>query len=101
VQQLPPEPPKVDFAALKKNYPAHASVLDSLQKQYDSIKVPYPASPPEYLREIEMWNEYNVCSACRNKCELDLQKARTDLHAAKTEEGDKEAKKIVSWCTVC
>jgi len=82
VQQLPPEPPKVDFAALKKSYPAHSAVLDSLQKQYDSIKVPYPASPSEHLREIELWNEYN--------------KARTDLHAAKTNEGDAEAKKIES-----
>lgn len=39
---------EVDFAALKKAMPAHSAVLDSLQKQYESVKIPYGEVPKEF-----------------------------------------------------
>lgn len=30
--------------------PSHAAVIDALQKQYESIKIPYGEVPAEYLK---------------------------------------------------
>uniref|UniRef100_A0AC34PUS8 ATP synthase subunit d, mitochondrial n=1 Tax=Panagrolaimus sp. JU765 TaxID=591449 RepID=A0AC34PUS8_9BILA len=80
VNQLPADLPKVDFAALKSQMPAHASLLDSLQKQYEAIKIPYGTIPEEFNKEISKWIEYN--------------EARIKLHELKTADGAVEAKKI-------
>ena len=60
VNQLPAELPKVDFAALKKQLPAQASIIDSLQKQYEAVKVPYGAIPEQNAKEISKWQEFHV-----------------------------------------
>ncbi|KAI6219524.1 ATP synthase subunit d, mitochondrial [Aphelenchoides fujianensis] len=80
VNQLPADLPKVDFAALKKQMPAHANVLDSLQKQYEALKIPYGEVPAALNAEIEKWAKYN--------------EARIKLHALKTADGAEEAKKV-------
>lgn len=43
---------QVDFAALKKALPTHAATIDSLQKQYEAVKIPYGEVPKEYLDVI-------------------------------------------------
>jgi hypothetical protein len=60
VNQLPADLPKIDFAALKKQMPTHATTLDSLQKQYETLKVPYGEVPAPLLAEVEKWTKYNV-----------------------------------------
>jgi hypothetical protein len=60
VNQLPADLPKVDFAALKKQMPTHTSTLDSLQKQYEALKIPYGEVPAPLLAEIEKWTKFNV-----------------------------------------
>ncbi|PIO58377.1 hypothetical protein TELCIR_20189, partial [Teladorsagia circumcincta] len=50
VSQLPADLPQVDFNALKKTMPAHAAILDSLQKQFDAIKIPYGEIPKQYMQ---------------------------------------------------
>lgn len=42
VMSNPEQSPKIDWAAYKKNI-AVAGLVDNFQKQYDAIKVPYPA----------------------------------------------------------
>ncbi|KHJ76317.1 hypothetical protein OESDEN_24063, partial [Oesophagostomum dentatum] len=79
VNQLPSDLPKVDFNALKKALPDHAAILDSLQKQFDAIKIPYGEIPKAYLQEIDHWIEYN--------------NARTKLHDLKVADGLEQAKK--------
>ena len=80
VDQLPADLPKVDFAALKKAMPAHASLIDSLQKQYEAIKIPYGDVPAEYAKEVDAWAEFN--------------KERISLHELKVADGIKEAEKV-------
>ncbi|KAK0403251.1 hypothetical protein QR680_016811 [Steinernema hermaphroditum] len=80
VNQLPADLPKYDFAALKKEMPGHAAVLDSLQKQYNAIKIPYGAIPSSYIKEIDEWIKYND--------------ARISLHNDKTADGAVEAQKV-------
>jgi len=38
----PESPPKIDFAFYKKKVPV-AGLVDNFQKQYEALKVPYPA----------------------------------------------------------
>lgn len=86
---------QVDFAALKKEMPAHAAILDSLQKQYEALKIPYGEVPAEFakvdmkrrrwlhrdeLQEVEKWSEYN--------------NARIQFHEQKVADGLEEAKKV-------
>lgn len=52
--------PKIDFAALKKQLPAQAAILDTLQKQYESISIPYGSIPDKLNAEISKWCEFNV-----------------------------------------
>uniref|UniRef100_A0A914C5P7 ATP synthase subunit d, mitochondrial n=1 Tax=Acrobeloides nanus TaxID=290746 RepID=A0A914C5P7_9BILA len=59
VNSLPSDLPKVDFEELKKQLPAHVSLLDSLKKQVDAIKIPYGEVPKEYNKGVEEWSEYN------------------------------------------
>ncbi|KAI6216292.1 ATP synthase subunit d, mitochondrial [Aphelenchoides besseyi] len=80
VNQLPADLPKVDFAALKKQMPAHSSVLDSLQKQYESLKIPYGEVPANFGAEIDKWSKFN--------------EARIKLNTLKTADGAEEAKKV-------
>ncbi|VDL62993.1 unnamed protein product [Nippostrongylus brasiliensis] len=80
VTQLPADLPQVDFAALKKAMPAHSAVLDSLQKQFEAIKIPYGEIPKAYLQEIDHWVEYN--------------NERIKLHDMKVADGLEQAKKV-------
>uniref|UniRef100_A0AC34GWS4 ATP synthase subunit d, mitochondrial n=1 Tax=Panagrolaimus sp. ES5 TaxID=591445 RepID=A0AC34GWS4_9BILA len=80
VNQLPNDLPKIDFAALKKQLPAHSAILDSLQKQYETLSIPYGQIPEQFNKEIEKWVEYN--------------NARIKLHELKTADGAVEAKKV-------
>lgn len=57
---MPAELPKIDFAALKKQLPAQASILESLQKQYEAISIPYGSIPEKYNAEISKWSQFNV-----------------------------------------
>ena len=57
---MPSDLPKIDFDDLKKQLPAHASLLDSLRKQVESVKIPYGEVPKEYGNGIEAWSQYNV-----------------------------------------
>ena len=34
---------------MKKALPTHAATIDSLQKQYEAVKIPYGEVPKEYL----------------------------------------------------
>lgn len=38
----PPEPPKINWALYKQTVPI-PGMVDNFQKQYDALKVPYPA----------------------------------------------------------
>jgi|UniRef100_A0AC35FTV1 hypothetical protein len=80
VNQLPSDLPKIDFAALKKQLPAHSAILDSLQKQYETLSIPYGQIPEQFNKEIEKWVEYN--------------NARIKFHELKTADGAIEAKKV-------
>uniref|UniRef100_A0A914Z3J4 ATP synthase subunit d, mitochondrial n=1 Tax=Panagrolaimus superbus TaxID=310955 RepID=A0A914Z3J4_9BILA len=80
VNQLPNDLPKIDFAALKKQLPAHSAILDSLQKQYETLSIPYGQIPEQFNKEIEKWVEYN--------------NARIKLHELKTADGAVAAKKV-------
>ena len=63
VNQLPADLPKVDFAALKKQLPDFASTIDALQKQYESLKIPYGSVPADLRAEVDKWSQYTVsCS---------------------------------------
>ena len=80
VDQLPGELPKFDFAALKKQLPTHAAVIEALQKQYEAIKIPYGDLPSEYNKEIEDWSAFN--------------KERVALHEIKVKDGIETAQKV-------
>lgn len=38
----PPEPPKINWAAYKQSIPI-PGMVDTFQKQYEALKIPYPA----------------------------------------------------------
>ncbi|MFH4981955.1 hypothetical protein AB6A40_008664 [Gnathostoma spinigerum] len=80
ISLLPADLPKYDFAALKKEMPSHAAIIDSLQKQYESLKIPYGTIPEKYVKEIEEWKEYN--------------NARIKLHDMKTTDKAVEVSKV-------
>ncbi|GMR63297.1 hypothetical protein PMAYCL1PPCAC_33492, partial [Pristionchus mayeri] len=80
VAQLPADLPKFDFAALKKAMPTHAALIDSLQKQYEAVKIPYGEIPAEHNKEIDAWLAFN--------------KERVELHEMKVADGIEEAKKV-------
>uniref|UniRef100_A0A0N5CGQ4 ATP synthase subunit d, mitochondrial n=1 Tax=Strongyloides papillosus TaxID=174720 RepID=A0A0N5CGQ4_STREA len=80
VNELPSELPKIDFAALKKEMPGYASILDSLQKQYEGIKIPKGTVPEEYKKQITEFVAFN--------------EARIKIHNEKTAIGAEEAKKV-------
>ncbi|GMT10261.1 hypothetical protein PFISCL1PPCAC_1558, partial [Pristionchus fissidentatus] len=80
VAQLPAELPKFDFAALKKAMPTHSALIDSLQKQYEAVKIPYGEVPSAHNKEIDSWLNYN--------------KERVELHEMKVADGIEEAKKV-------
>lgn len=46
----PEAPPKIDWAYYKKSIPI-AGLVDKFQKEYESVKVPYPVD--KYTSEIE------------------------------------------------
>jgi hypothetical protein len=54
------DPPKVDWAAMKKQMPEQSAALDSLQKQWESLNIPYGNVPDSLTKEIEQWVKYNV-----------------------------------------
>ena len=80
INQLPADLPIIDFAALKKQMPTHASTLDSLQKQYEALKIPYGEIPAPLLAEVEEWVKYN--------------EGRIQAHKVKAIQGAEEAKKV-------
>uniref|UniRef100_A0A915BDD6 ATP synthase subunit d, mitochondrial n=1 Tax=Parascaris univalens TaxID=6257 RepID=A0A915BDD6_PARUN len=80
VVTLPADLPKYDFEALKKQMPAHTAVLDSLQKQYESLKIPFGEIPGAHLKEIDEWMDYN--------------NERIKLHEMKAADGAVEAQKV-------
>uniref|UniRef100_A0AC35TSM2 ATP synthase subunit d, mitochondrial n=1 Tax=Rhabditophanes sp. KR3021 TaxID=114890 RepID=A0AC35TSM2_9BILA len=59
VNALPADVPKIDFAALKKSMPAYSSVLETLQKQYEALVIPYGTVPEQYNTQIKAWSDYN------------------------------------------
>jgi len=79
VNQYGNELPKVDFAALKKRLPAHSATLDALQKQYESLSIPYGSVPEELSKEVDKWVKYN--------------EVRNKLNSMKADDGALEAKK--------
>jgi hypothetical protein len=50
----------VDWAALKKQMPEQSAALETLQKQWESLNIPYGAVPEKFSKEIEKWTQYNV-----------------------------------------
>lgn len=72
--------PKVDWAALKKQMPDQSAALDTLQKQWESLSIPYGNIPDNLVKEIGKWTEYN--------------KVRMDLHDQKTKDGLERMKKV-------
>uniref|UniRef100_A0A914WI91 ATP synthase subunit d, mitochondrial n=1 Tax=Plectus sambesii TaxID=2011161 RepID=A0A914WI91_9BILA len=48
IQANPTDLPKIDFAGMKKRAPEQAAIFDALQKQYESIKIPYPTAEATY-----------------------------------------------------
>ncbi|CAD5207551.1 unnamed protein product [Bursaphelenchus okinawaensis] len=79
VNTLPADLPKVDFAQLKKELPDHAKILDSLQKQFEAIKIPYGEVPKDLSAEVDKWVQFN--------------EARVKLNNLKAADGAAEAKK--------
>ncbi|CEF66752.1 ATPase, F0 complex, subunit D, mitochondrial family-containing protein [Strongyloides ratti] len=80
VNELPATLPKIDFTDLKKKMPGYASILDSLQKQYETIKIPKGTIPEEYNKQINEFTAFN--------------EARIKIHNEKTAIGSEEAKKV-------
>uniref|UniRef100_A0A915DNE8 ATP synthase subunit d, mitochondrial n=1 Tax=Ditylenchus dipsaci TaxID=166011 RepID=A0A915DNE8_9BILA len=80
INQLPSDLPKVNFAALKKQLPAQAALLDGLQKQYESITIPYGTIPENFNSEITKWSQFN--------------ETRSKLHEVKSADGAIEATKL-------
>lgn len=95
MNSLPADLPKVDFAALKKQMPSHASLLDQLQKQYEAVKVPYGTIPDKLNIEIEKWTQFNVRCLRSLLNRNTFQELRTKLHEQKAADGAEEAKKVV------
>lgn len=48
----PETPPKIDWAYYKKNI-AQPALIDKLQKEYESFKVPYPVDKYTSLVEVQ------------------------------------------------
>ena len=80
VNELPSSLPKIDFAGLKKQMPGYASILDSLQKQYEAIKIPKGIVPEEYKKQIDEFVSFND--------------ARIKIHNERSAIGAEEAKKV-------
>lgn len=51
----PAEPPKINWALYKQSVPI-PGMVDTFQKQYESLKVPYPADTLTAQVEAQ-WNE--------------------------------------------
>ncbi|XP_028157563.1 ATP synthase subunit d, mitochondrial [Ostrinia nubilalis] len=51
----PPEPPKINWAMYKQTIPV-AGMVDTFQKQYEALKIPYPADTQTALVEAQ-WAE--------------------------------------------
>ena len=54
------DPPKVDWATLKKQMPEQSAALDSLQKQWESLNIQYGNVPENLTKEVDKWTQYNV-----------------------------------------
>ncbi|VDN21546.1 unnamed protein product [Gongylonema pulchrum] len=50
VMSKPASLPKYDFAKLKKQMPEHAAVLDSLQRQYETLQIPLGTIPDKFIK---------------------------------------------------
>ncbi|KAL3081046.1 hypothetical protein niasHS_000629 [Heterodera schachtii] len=72
--------PKVDWATLKKQMPENSTVLDSLQKQWEALSIPYGTIPDNLKKQIDQWVKFN--------------EARVKFHELKTADGLVEMKKI-------
>ncbi|KAG6459595.1 ATP synthase subunit d, mitochondrial [Manduca sexta] len=51
----PPEPPKINWSLYKQTVPV-AGMVDNFQKQYEALKIPYPADTLTAQVEAQ-WNE--------------------------------------------
>jgi F-type H+-transporting ATPase subunit d len=59
ITQREADPPKVDWAELKKQMPEQSAALDTLKKQWESMSISYGSVPENFQKEIDKWIQYN------------------------------------------
>ncbi len=59
VLSAPAELPEIDWASYKRRAPALTSVIDQFEKQYKTLKLPYPTGD-ELLAKIDRQEKHDV-----------------------------------------
>ncbi|NP_001093279.1 H+ transporting ATP synthase subunit d [Bombyx mori] len=78
----PPEPPKINWAVYKQAVPI-PGMVDTFQKQYEALKIPYPADTQTALVESQ-WNQVkNAIDAFIQESNANIASYQKEINATK------------------